>query len=63
MILLLCLQMTLAKNDAGDHFPLLAICLGFELLSMIVSEVSPSFYFICFIHDDFFNDIVTQETH
>ncbi|KAH9723301.1 gamma-glutamyl hydrolase 2 [Citrus sinensis] len=29
----------LEKNDAGDHFPVYAICLGFELLSMIVSEV------------------------
>ncbi|XP_012850557.1 PREDICTED: gamma-glutamyl hydrolase 1-like [Erythranthe guttata] len=28
------------KNDAGHHFPLLAICLGFELLTMIVSECS-----------------------
>lgn len=28
----------LAKNDAGDHFPLYAICLGFELLTMIVSK-------------------------
>ncbi|KAK6132472.1 hypothetical protein DH2020_033772 [Rehmannia glutinosa] len=28
----------LRKNDAGDRFPLLAICLGFELLTMIVSE-------------------------
>ncbi|KAL2496528.1 Gamma-glutamyl hydrolase 2 [Forsythia ovata] len=27
----------LSKNDAGDHFPLLAICLGFELLTMVVS--------------------------
>ncbi|KAL7143452.1 hypothetical protein ABFS83_08G191700 [Erythranthe nasuta] len=26
------------KNDAGNHFPLLAICLGFELITMIVSE-------------------------
>ncbi|GFP78678.1 gamma-glutamyl hydrolase 2 [Phtheirospermum japonicum] len=26
------------KNDEGDHFPLLAICLGFELVTMIVSE-------------------------
>ncbi|OMO92529.1 Peptidase C26 [Corchorus olitorius] len=26
------------KNDAGDHFPLYAICLGFELLTMIISE-------------------------
>ncbi|KAL0289556.1 UNVERIFIED_CONTAM: Gamma-glutamyl hydrolase 2 [Sesamum calycinum] len=28
----------LAKNNAGDHFPLLAICLGFELLAMIVAK-------------------------
>ncbi|XP_071725936.1 gamma-glutamyl hydrolase 2-like [Rutidosis leptorrhynchoides] len=28
----------LKKNDAGEHFPLLAICLGFELLTMIVSK-------------------------
>ncbi|XP_042039105.1 gamma-glutamyl hydrolase 1-like [Salvia splendens] len=28
----------LRKNDAGDHFPLLAICLGFELVIRIVSE-------------------------
>ncbi|EPS62480.1 hypothetical protein M569_12307, partial [Genlisea aurea] len=28
----------LQRNEAGDHFPLLAICLGFELLTMIVSE-------------------------
>ncbi|CAA3017634.1 gamma-glutamyl hydrolase 2 [Olea europaea subsp. europaea] len=28
----------LSKNDAGDHFPLLAICLGFELLTMAVSQ-------------------------
>ncbi|KAL7143464.1 hypothetical protein ABFS83_08G192600 [Erythranthe nasuta] len=26
------------RNDAGHHFPLLAICLGFELLTMVVSE-------------------------
>ncbi|KAL8031998.1 hypothetical protein ABFX02_13G064800 [Erythranthe guttata] len=26
------------KNDGGDHFPLLAVCLGFELLAMIVSK-------------------------
>lgn len=29
---------SLEKNDAGDHFPLYAICLGFELLTMIISE-------------------------
>ncbi|KAF5730748.1 putative Gamma-glutamyl hydrolase precursor [Tripterygium wilfordii] len=28
----------LEKNDAGDHFPLYAICLGFELLTMIISQ-------------------------
>ncbi|KAI3879803.1 hypothetical protein MKX03_000422 [Papaver bracteatum] len=28
----------LKRNDAGDHFPLLAICLGFELLSMVISK-------------------------
>ncbi|KAK3424522.1 hypothetical protein EUGRSUZ_F01292 [Eucalyptus grandis] len=28
----------LAKNDAGDHFPLYGICLGFELLTMIISK-------------------------
>ncbi|XP_071907332.1 gamma-glutamyl hydrolase 2-like [Coffea arabica] len=28
----------LEKNDAGDHFPLVAICLGFELLTMIISK-------------------------
>ncbi|KAK6934113.1 Peptidase C26 [Dillenia turbinata] len=28
----------LAKNDAGQHFPSLAICLGFELLTMIISQ-------------------------
>ncbi|KAL3631478.1 Gamma-glutamyl [Castilleja foliolosa] len=28
----------LRKNDAGDRFPLLAICLGFELVTMIVSK-------------------------
>ncbi|PRQ30984.1 putative gamma-glutamyl hydrolase [Rosa chinensis] len=32
-------KMILKKNDAGDHFPLYAICLGFELLTMIISKV------------------------
>ncbi|CAL9187721.1 unnamed protein product [Musa hybrid cultivar] len=31
-------QVTLERNDAGDHFPLFAICLGFELVSMIISN-------------------------
>ncbi|KAJ6751972.1 hypothetical protein OIU85_002395 [Salix viminalis] len=28
----------LARNDAGIHFPVYAICLGFEILTMIISE-------------------------
>ncbi|XP_026455256.1 gamma-glutamyl hydrolase 2-like [Papaver somniferum] len=28
----------LKRNNAGDHFPLLAICLGFELLSKVISK-------------------------
>ncbi|XP_039171587.1 probable gamma-glutamyl hydrolase 3 [Eucalyptus grandis] len=28
----------LVKNDAADHFPSYAICLGFELLTMIISK-------------------------
>ncbi|KAF9666690.1 hypothetical protein SADUNF_Sadunf16G0255000 [Salix dunnii] len=28
----------LARNDAGFHFPVYAICLGFEILTMIISE-------------------------
>ncbi|KAH9723306.1 gamma-glutamyl hydrolase 2 [Citrus sinensis] len=33
----------LEKNDAGDHFPLYAHCLGFELLTMIIGKygISP----------------------
>lgn len=31
-------KISLRKNDAGDTFPLLAICLGFELVTMMVSE-------------------------
>ncbi|XP_004294089.1 PREDICTED: gamma-glutamyl hydrolase 2 isoform X2 [Fragaria vesca subsp. vesca] len=31
-------KMILERNDAGDHFPLYAICLGFELLTMIISK-------------------------
>lgn len=47
-------QTVLKRNDARDHFPLLAVCLGFELLAMIVSKVIklPSrllqiVYFLC----------------
>lgn len=58
MILLLCLQMTLAKNDAGDHFPLLAIYLGFELPRMIISEVFSTFLLLLFV-EIFFHDNVT----
>ncbi|XP_050217104.1 gamma-glutamyl hydrolase 2-like [Mercurialis annua] len=32
------LKKVLDKNDAGYHFPLYAICLGFELLTMIISK-------------------------
>ncbi|KAJ3671014.1 hypothetical protein LUZ60_008440 [Juncus effusus] len=31
-------QVILDRNDGGDYFPLLAICLGFELVNMIVSK-------------------------
>ncbi|GER29151.1 gamma-glutamyl hydrolase [Striga asiatica] len=31
-------KIVMTKNDDVDHFPLLAICLGFELLTMIVGE-------------------------
>jgi hypothetical protein len=40
MKLYLFMQKVLDINDAGDHFPLYAICLGFELISIIISEVS-----------------------
>nr|XP_025610897.1 gamma-glutamyl hydrolase 2 isoform X3 [Arachis hypogaea] len=32
----------LERNDGGEHFPLYAICLGFELITMIVSGISNS---------------------
>eukprot|EP00256_Glycine_max_P066320 XP_025980915.1 gamma-glutamyl hydrolase 2 isoform X2 [Glycine max] len=32
------LKKILEKNDAGDHFPLFATCLGFELITMIISQ-------------------------
>jgi hypothetical protein len=38
--LYLFMQKVLEKNEARDHFPLYAICLGFELITMIISEVS-----------------------
>lgn len=31
-------KIALERNDAGDHFPLYAICLGFEILTMIISK-------------------------
>ncbi|GER53966.1 gamma-glutamyl hydrolase [Striga asiatica] len=31
-------EYVIKKNEAGSHFPLIAICLGFELLAMIVSK-------------------------
>jgi len=37
------------KNDAGEHFPVYAMCLGFEILSMIISQVTllASCFFCC----------------
>nr|AAC33745.1 gamma-glutamyl hydrolase [Arabidopsis thaliana] len=32
------LNKVLERNDAGEHFPIYAICLGFELLTMIISQ-------------------------
>ncbi|XP_019443867.1 PREDICTED: gamma-glutamyl hydrolase 2-like isoform X2 [Lupinus angustifolius] len=32
------LKIALQRNDAGDHFPIYGICLGFELITMIISE-------------------------
>jgi len=37
-------QRVLEKNDAGDYFPLYATCLGFELITMIISEVTSLSY-------------------
>nr|AFK48342.1 unknown [Medicago truncatula] len=31
-------KIALEKSDAGDYFPVYGVCLGFELISMIVSE-------------------------
>ncbi|KAJ4980419.1 hypothetical protein NE237_031256 [Protea cynaroides] len=31
-------EQVLEKNDLGEHFPLFATCLGFELLNMIISK-------------------------
>ncbi|XP_039138065.1 gamma-glutamyl hydrolase 2-like [Dioscorea cayenensis subsp. rotundata] len=31
-------EIVLAKNDAGDHFPLYGMALGFELLTMFISQ-------------------------
>jgi len=36
----LCMQKALEKNDAGDHFPVLGINLGGNLLIKIVADVS-----------------------
>jgi len=35
-----CLQKALEKNDVGDHFPVLGINLGGNLLIKIVADVS-----------------------
>ncbi|ONK81967.1 uncharacterized protein A4U43_C01F34750 [Asparagus officinalis] len=31
-------QKTLERNDAGEHFPLFGICLGFEIISMMITK-------------------------
>lgn len=33
-------QIILDRNDAGEHFPLLAICLGFELVTKAINKVT-----------------------
>ncbi|CAL0326500.1 unnamed protein product [Lupinus luteus] len=32
------LKIAFQRNDVGDHFPIYGICLGFELITMIISE-------------------------
>jgi len=36
----LCVQAALERNDAGEHFPVLGLNLGGNLLIKIVAEVS-----------------------
>ncbi len=33
------LQMVIEANERGDYFPLYGVCLGFELLTVLVSQV------------------------
>jgi hypothetical protein len=33
-------QWAIEANDQGDYFPVYAVCLGFELLSIIATKVS-----------------------
>jgi gamma-glutamyl hydrolase len=32
-------QMVIEANERGDYFPLYGVCLGFELLTVLVSQV------------------------
>ena len=46
--------MALEENDNGNYFPVFGTCLGFELLCVIVSQVSilPVFLIIVCIYLD-----------
>jgi hypothetical protein len=33
------LQMVIEANERGDYFPLYGVCLGFELLTILVTQV------------------------
>jgi hypothetical protein len=39
MLLISLHQMVIESNDNGDYFPLYGACLGFQLLTVIVSQV------------------------
>jgi hypothetical protein len=39
MLLISLHQMVIKANDNGDYFPLYGACLGFQLLTVIVSQV------------------------
>ncbi|KAF8715785.1 hypothetical protein HU200_026734 [Digitaria exilis] len=52
-------QHVLDKNDAGEPFPLFAQCLGFELVSMIVSKF-PSYSFEGTVFQRFDPDLIKK---
>lgn len=39
MLLISLHQMVIKANDNGDYFPLYGACLGFQVLTVIVSQV------------------------